>query len=77
MQKYFDCSEIQTYLLSGARVIFLNPRSGSIIKRYKDGAYCKVCDRSLTDHPNKYCCMRCKISDCEDISKDFEQKCRL
>ncbi|KAI3918042.1 hypothetical protein MKW92_053794, partial [Papaver armeniacum] len=64
MHNYFDCSQVQPHLLGGESVLFLRTRPGPIVRRSNiindNGAYCKVCDRSLTDHWSKYCCIECK-----------------
>ncbi|KAI3923449.1 hypothetical protein MKW92_028764, partial [Papaver armeniacum] len=64
MKNYFDCSQVQPYVLNGERDIFLNTRPRARVKRSNlindNGAYCKVCDNSLADLLNKYCCIECK-----------------
>ncbi|WVZ25800.1 hypothetical protein V8G54_004344, partial [Vigna mungo] len=77
LQKYFDCSKIQTYISNNERIVHLKPRP-SINKsksdlspeskskepsiRPKTGGKCEECGKHLQDERNRFCSITCKIA---------------
>ncbi|CAJ1936737.1 unnamed protein product [Sphenostylis stenocarpa] len=78
LQKYFDCSKIQTYISNNERIVHLKPRP-SINKsksadlspeskskepsiRPKSGGKCEECGKHLQDERNRFCSITCKIA---------------
>lgn len=59
MQKLLDCSQVQTYIINSARVVFLNQRPQSRPAKGL-GNSCQTCDRSLQDS-YQYCSVSCKV----------------
>ncbi|XP_058183068.1 protein RGF1 INDUCIBLE TRANSCRIPTION FACTOR 1 [Rhododendron vialii] len=65
IQKYLDCSKIQTYKINGEKAIHLNPRPQSRdqkLSKSKSGAACEACGRHIQDFPNRFCSIACKVS---------------
>ncbi|KAL8157646.1 protein RGF1 INDUCIBLE TRANSCRIPTION FACTOR 1 [Apium graveolens] len=76
IQKFFDCSKIQTYKINGEMAIHLNPRPQlKDIKaaKLRNGAECEGCGRHIHDLPNQFCSIACKVHIFSRMSKDKEQ----
>ena len=61
VQKFFDTSGVQTYIINGSRVIFLRDRP--LLKPTKTLNACKTCKRACRDQ-FCFCSLRCKIKYC-------------
>ncbi|KAG8634793.1 protein RGF1 INDUCIBLE TRANSCRIPTION FACTOR 1 isoform X2 [Manihot esculenta] len=66
IQKYLDCSRIQTYKINGEKAVHLNPRPQSRdakpSTKARFGGSCESCGRYIQDLPNRFCCIACKFS---------------
>ncbi|XP_021909973.1 uncharacterized protein LOC110823802 [Carica papaya] len=66
MQKYLDCSKIQTYKINGEKAVHLNPRpqfkDSKPSTKSKTGGSCEACRRYIQDLPNRFCSIACKVS---------------
>jgi hypothetical protein len=60
VEMYLDCKSIQTYIINGANVVFLNDRPQTKPVKAALKA-CETCSRSLQDH-YRFCSLACKIT---------------
>jgi hypothetical protein len=60
VEKHLDCKAIQTYIINGANVVFLNDRPQTKPMKTASRA-CETCSRSLQDH-YRFCSLSCKIT---------------
>ncbi|XP_057478125.1 protein RGF1 INDUCIBLE TRANSCRIPTION FACTOR 1 isoform X1 [Actinidia eriantha] len=77
IQKYLDCSKIQTYKINGEKAVHLNPRpqsKGPKSSKSKSGVSCEACGRHIQDLPNRFCSIACKVS---EISHDNNSDNRI
>ncbi|CAK9194995.1 unnamed protein product [Sphagnum troendelagicum] len=61
IQRLLDCSQVQTYIINSARVVFLNQRPQPRPSKGL-GNSCGTCERSLQDSYS-YCSVACKVDD--------------
>ncbi|XP_057854373.1 protein RGF1 INDUCIBLE TRANSCRIPTION FACTOR 1 [Cryptomeria japonica] len=59
IQKLLDCSQVQTYIINSAKVVFLNQRPQSRPAKGLANS-CQTCDRSLAES-YRYCSVSCKV----------------
>ncbi len=59
IQRLLDCSQVQTYIINSARVVFLNQRPQPRPAKGLGNA-CGTCERSLQDSYS-YCSVACKV----------------
>ncbi|MQL84310.1 hypothetical protein Taro_016814 [Colocasia esculenta] len=62
MQKFVDCSKVQSFVVNGAKVVLLNPKKQSkpVMSGNSGGALCGICQRAVPE-PNRYCSIACKV----------------
>ncbi|GLT49487.1 hypothetical protein SLA2020_230390 [Shorea laevis] len=68
LEKFIDCSYIQSYTINGAKVIFLNQRPQS--KSKGSANTCFTCDRILQE-PFHFCSLSCKVDHLVDQGEDL------
>lgn len=61
VQKFFDISGVQTYIINSSRVVFLRDRP--VMKQTKTLNACKTCGRA-TREQFCFCSLRCKVKYC-------------
>ncbi|CAK9224363.1 unnamed protein product [Sphagnum troendelagicum] len=71
IQRLLDCSEVQTYIINSARVVFLNQRPQPRPSKGLGNA-CATCERSLQESYN-YCSVACKVDDVQLESSEEEE----
>ncbi|KAH7435573.1 hypothetical protein KP509_06G070000 [Ceratopteris richardii] len=59
IQKLFDCSQVQAYVINSAKVVFLNERPQPKATKQLSNT-CKSCQRNLQDS-YRYCSVACKV----------------
>jgi hypothetical protein len=69
VQKLVDCSQVQTYIINSARVVFLNQRPQPRPSKGLGNA-CETCERSLQE-TYRYCSVACKVDAFINQGKDF------
>ncbi|KAH7656624.1 PLATZ transcription factor protein [Dioscorea alata] len=63
LQKFVDCSKVQTYTTNGAKVVLLNTRKQSKPSKLSaTAASCEICGRVISN-PFRYCSIACKVSE--------------
>ncbi|CAA6659377.1 unnamed protein product [Spirodela intermedia] len=64
LKKFVDCSKVQTFVVNGAKVLFLNPKRQAkpATNGSNGGHLCLACRRPVPD-PNRYCSLACKKAD--------------
>ncbi|KAJ7299699.1 hypothetical protein O6H91_04G101400 [Diphasiastrum complanatum] len=60
IQKYLDVSNIQSYTINGAKIIFLLSRPPSRVAKAGFRS-CEICERSIAD-PVRFCSIACKLA---------------
>ncbi|CAN0924220.1 Protein RGF1 INDUCIBLE TRANSCRIPTION FACTOR 1 [Linum grandiflorum] len=64
IQKYLDCSRIQTYKINGERAVHLHTRrvekDAKPSTKAKYGGACTICKKYIQDLPNRFCSIECK-----------------
>ncbi|KAF5939354.1 hypothetical protein HYC85_023613 [Camellia sinensis] len=73
IQKYLDCSKIQTYKINGEKAVHLKPRPQTKdpnTSKSKSGVSCEGCGRHIQDVPNRFCSIACKVTVVPEISND-------
>ncbi|CAA7395684.1 unnamed protein product [Spirodela intermedia] len=63
LKKFVDCSKVQTFVVNGAKVLFLNPKRQAkpATNGSNGGHLCLACRRPVPD-PNRYCSLACKVN---------------
>ncbi|CAM6103869.1 unnamed protein product [Calypogeia fissa] len=69
VQKLVDCSQVQTYIINSARVVFLNQRPQPRPSKGLGNA-CETCERSLQE-TYRYCSVACKVDAFINQGKDL------
>ncbi|XP_047268597.1 protein RGF1 INDUCIBLE TRANSCRIPTION FACTOR 1 isoform X2 [Capsicum annuum] len=80
IQKYLNCSEIQTYKINGEKAVHLNPRpqsKDSKTSKLKGSVTCEACGRHLQDLPNRFCSIACKEVTSSSCGNSLWQKCKI
>ncbi|CAN6480068.1 unnamed protein product [Victoria cruziana] len=75
IQKVLDISGVQTYVINGARVVFLNQRPQLRPAKAVSNT-CRICDRSLLDS-SRYCSLGCKVAGTSAIHRLKQSPRRL
>ncbi|KAL7000802.1 hypothetical protein U1Q18_001952 [Sarracenia purpurea var. burkii] len=76
IQKFLDCSKIQTYKINGEKAVHLHPRPQSKdpkSSKLKTGASCEACGRHIQD-ASRFCSIACKVTIVAEMSNDDVDK---
>ncbi|CAA7401374.1 unnamed protein product [Spirodela intermedia] len=75
LQKYVDCSKVQSFIVNGAKVVLLNPKrqTKSATPASNGLSPCGICRRMIPE-PNRYCSIACKAAAMEGENDSSEPK---
>ncbi|KAL6888348.1 hypothetical protein ACP4OV_009374 [Aristida adscensionis] len=68
LARLLDVSMVQTYIVNGERVVFLNPRPVTGHGKPSAGR-CQTCERGIQDVNCRFCSLGCKV---EGMDDDFD-----
>ncbi|KAL6850501.1 hypothetical protein ACP4OV_021128 [Aristida adscensionis] len=67
--RLLDVSEVQTYMINGDSVVYLNPRPVTGQGKPRSAARCDMCERGIQDTDCRFCSLGCKL---EAMDGDFD-----